>query len=281
MPDVFIAGCGDIGRRIAARCRNRRVFALVRREDSAKSLADAGLSVFRADLDVETPALPDLSNAQVFYLAPPPRQGEDDPRLRRFLDALPVAAALIYLSTTAVYGDCGGNWIDETVALNPVSGRGRRRRAAEGLALAWGAQHNIPVMILRVPGIYGPGRLPRERLEHGLPVLREADSPWTNRIHADDLAEAALCVASRGAAGNAYNVSDGNPTSMSDYFNRCADVLGLPRPPQVAMDEARERLTPQMLSFLTESKRIDTCRLRALGWAPRYADLAAGLPACL
>ncbi|HXG28538.1 MAG TPA: NAD-dependent epimerase/dehydratase family protein, partial [Nevskiales bacterium] len=231
--------------------------------------------------DVAAPVLPPLAQASVFYLVPPPKQGDGDPRLERFLAALPDARALVYLGTSAVYGDCGGAWVDETAPLKPGTARGRRRLAAERLALDWGARRNVPVMILRVPGIYGPGRLPRARLEKGLPVLREDDSPWTNRIHADDLATAALCVAERGAPGAAYNVSDGQPTTMADYFNRCADLLGLPRPPPVSRAEAQARLTPEMLSFLEESKRLDTRRLRALGWVPRYPSLAEGLPACL
>jgi nucleoside-diphosphate-sugar epimerase len=283
MSDVFIAGCGDIGLRIAAisQAHGLRVTGLVSRRESSARLQAADVMPVVADLDAQVPALPDLRDATVFYLAPPARQGDDDARLRNFLQALRSARVLVYLSTSAVYGDCGGAWVDETAAVNPGSARGRRRAAAETHALAWGQAQGMPVKILRVPGIYGPGRLPVERLQRGLPVLHEADSPWTNRIHADDLAQAAVLIAGHGEPAAAYNVSDGNPTTMSDYFNRCADLLGLPRPPQVALAEARTRLTPEMMSFLEESKRLGTRRLRALGWAPRYPTLAEGLPTCL
>jgi nucleoside-diphosphate-sugar epimerase len=283
MTEIFIAGCGDIGLRIAQLCRARglAVTGLVASAAGVARLRDAGLAALQADLDVAPPPLPPLAQALVFYLVPPPRQGEGDPRLENLLAALPSARRLVYVSTSAVYGDCGGAWVDESAPLNPGTARGRRRLAAERLALAWGERRNVPVTTLRVPGIYGPGRLPRARLEKGLPVLREADSPWTNRIHADDLAAAALCVAEHGAAGAAYNVSDGRPTTMADYFNRCADLLGLPRPPQVSRAEAQAQLTPEMLSFLEESKRLDTRRLRALGWVPRYPALAEGLRGCL
>lgn len=279
---VFVAGCGDIGQRIAALCRARglAVMGLVRQAQHAESLRANGITPCLADLDRQPPALPGLARAAVFYLVPPPRQGEDDPRLRHFLSALDSAQTLLYLSTSAVYGDCTGQWVDESAPLNPGLPRGRRRVAAEHMALDWGRTHARPVMILRVPGIYGPGRMPAERLRRGLPVVQASDSPWTNRIHADDLASAALCVAAQGEPGSAYNVSDGNPTSMTDYFDRCADLLGLPRPPQVSMAAAREQLTAEMLSFLEESKRLDTTRLRALGWRPRYATLAEGLHSC-
>lgn len=283
MSDVFIAGCGDIGLRIAAtrHARGLRVTGLVSRRESTARLQAADVLPVVADLDAQVPALPDLRDATVFYLAPPARQGDDDARVRNFLQALCSTRVLVYLSTSAVYGDCRGAWVDETAVVNPGSARGRRRAAAEAHALAWGQAQGVPVKILRVPGIYGPGRLPVERLQRGLPVLHEADSPWTNRIHADDLAQAAVLIAEHGEPAAIYNISDGHPTTMSDYFNRCADLLGLPRPPQVSLAEARARLTPEMMSFLEESKRLDTRRLRALGWAPRYPTLAEGLPTCL
>jgi nucleoside-diphosphate-sugar epimerase len=280
---AFIAGCGDVGQRLAVLCHARSlpVTGLVSSSASVQALRAQAIDALTCDLDAAVPQLPDLTKSAVFYFAPPPRQGEDDPRLRNFLAGLVQAQALVYLSTSAVYGDCQGAWVDESAAMNPGLARGRRRVAAERRALEWGSQKKCPVMILRVPGIYGPGRLPVERLRRGLPVVQEAESPWTNRIHADDLAAAALHVADHGVPGQAYNVSDGNPTTMADYFCRCADLLGLSRPPQVSMEEARSQLTPEMLSFLQESKRLDTRRLRALGWQPRFENLTQGLPSCL
>jgi nucleoside-diphosphate-sugar epimerase len=138
------------------------------------------------------------------------------------------------------------------------------------------------VVILRVPGIYGPGRLPRERLTRGLPVLREDESPWSNRVHVDDLARACLAAARRGRPGGVYNISDGHPSTMTDYFNRVADASGLPRPPQITAAEARTRMSEGMQSYLAESKRLDNRRMREeLGVEPQYPDLARGLAACI
>ncbi len=114
-------------------------------------------------------------------------------------------------------------------------------------------------MILRVPGIYGPGKLPLERLRKGLPLLIEADSPYTNRIHVDDLITVCRAAMERGQPGAAYNVSDGQPSNMTDYFNRIADATGLPRPPLVRRDEI-DRLGPGMRAFMEESKRLDKRR---------------------
>lgn len=253
----------------------REVTAIVRSQQSVQALAAAGIDARALDLDLDKFALaaPEL----LFYFAPPPAQGEGDARLRRFLAALTQAPQrLVYISTSGVYGDCGGRWIDEDEPLKPVSARGQRRLDAERVLAVSGIAH----VILRVPGIYGPERWPVERLKKGLPVVRAEESPYTNRIHADDLARAALHAAVYGRDGAAYNISDGQPTTMCDYFTRCAALLGLPPPPQVSMEEARRIFTPAMWSFMEESKRLRNDRMRdELRCVPRYPDLEAGLRA--
>ena len=135
--------------------------------------------------------------------------------------------------------------------------------------------------MLRVPGIYGPGKLPLARLRKGTPVLREEDSPYTNRIHADDLALICIAAMNSSHASNIYNVSDGHPSNMTDYFFRVADAAGLPRPPTVSRTEAQEVLSAGMLSFLKDSRRMSNAKmLDELAVTLRYPDLAAGLPGC-
>lgn len=282
---VLIAGCGDIGRRIAARLPGRRIVGIVRGPASAASLAGLGIEPLVLDLDaaVDPGRLPTAAS-ELYYLAPPQAAGQVDERVGRLLAALDTAPAqprkIVYLSTSAVYGDCGGDWIDETAPLAPGTERGRRRLDAERRMLDWGARHGVPVVILRVPGIYGPGRLPLARIRQGLPVLRASDSPYTNRIHADDLAAVCIAAMARGRAGEAYNVSDGHPTTMCDYFERIARHAGLPVPPHVDRDTAGQVLSTGMLSFLEESKRLRNDKLLAeLGVRLQYADLAAGLAA--
>lgn len=280
LPDAaLIIGCGDIGLRVARRLRalGREVTGVVQSGQSAQSLSGHGIAAAAVDLDGGSLALP--AAALLFYFAPPPGAGIADPRLRRTLRALGGGATrIVYISTSGVYGDCGGRWIDEDEPPRPVSDRARRRLDAERALAEWGGDH----VILRVPGIYGPGRLPAARLRQGLPVVCAAESPYSNRIHADDLAAAALHAAARGRRGAAYNISDGQPTTMADYFTRCAALLGLPAPPQVTLAEARRVFTPAMWSFMEESKRLRNRRMvDELGFAPRYPDLAAGLPSCL
>ncbi|MCA1805438.1 MAG: SDR family oxidoreductase [Xanthomonadaceae bacterium] len=285
MNAVLILGCGDVGRRVARACQaaGAPVTGLVRSPQSAVQLRDLGIEALEADLDRPLPPLPS-AGTELYYFAPPPTSGDRDPRMAAVLAALErdgLPRRIVYISTSAVYGDCGGAWIDEDAPLRPDTRRGLRRLDAERQLKAWSERTGIPVVILRVPGIYGPGRLPLERLRKGLPLLREDQCPYTNRIHADDLAAICLAAMVRGVSGTAYNVSDGHPSNMVDYFNRIADRAGLPRPPTLDREEAEQQLTPGMLGYMQESKRLRNERmLNELGISLQYPDLEAGLDSC-
>ncbi len=287
MTHAFIIGCGDIGQRTAKLwiARHGTVSALVR---SMQPLTHPGITLVKGDLD-DANSLTHLSlqNALLFYFAPPPNHGATDPRLRNMLAVItpenqPIK--IVYISTSGVYGDCQGDWVTEDTPTHPRSERGRRRLDAEMALQDWQRSTGVPVIILRVPGIYGPGRLPIDRIKQGVPVVREEEAPYSNRIHADDLAR--ICIAAAQCSHSCetaqiYNVSDGNPSSMTDYFNKTADLLGLPRPPTVSMAEARTQLTAGMLSFLDESRRIDNRKMREeLDVELLYPTLETGLPAC-
>lgn len=286
MSAVFIVGCGDVGRRVAAceQADGQQVTALARTDDRARQLQDLGIATVRGDLDDPGSLAPlPLADARIYYFAPPPPTGRADPRMRNFLAAAGRQAPprrLVYISTSGVYGDCRGEWVTEDRPPHPDSDRAHRRLDAERQLLAFGAARDVPVVILRVPGIYGPGRLPVERLRAGEPVLRAEQSPWSNRVHIDDLVAACRAAMQRGHGAAVYNVSDGHPSTMTDYFNRVADALGLPRPPQITLAEVPARLGAGMRSYLAESKRLDNRRMRTeLGIEPRYPDLARGLAA--
>ena len=285
--DVLIIGCGDIGERVARleRSEGRSVAGLVRSQGSARRLRAAGIQPITADLDDPTSLnnFP-VKDAVVYYFAPPPDEGVTDPRLEAFVASMTPSnppQRMVLISTTGVYGDCHGEWVTEDRPPNPQADRARRRLAAETTLQTWNKKSAVPIVILRVPGIYGPGCLPEKRLRSGEPVLREEESPYSNRIHADDLARICIAAARRVHPSLLYNVSDGHPTTMTDFFFRVADVLGIPRPPAISLEEARRRLGEGMLSYLAESKRIDNRRMREeLGVELMYPDLAAGLAAC-
>jgi nucleoside-diphosphate-sugar epimerase len=287
-PEVLIIGCGDIGMRVAAleRAAGRSVAGLARAAASARRLRAAGIAPLRGDLDVASSltGLP-RRGAVVYYFAPPPGRGVTDPRMQAFVSTMTapdLPRRVVLISTTGVYGDCRGEWVTEDRPPNPRVDRARRRLAAETVLRSWSETGGVPVVILRVPGIYGPGRLPQERLRAGEPVLREEESPFSNRIHADDLARVCVAAAHCPHPSVVYNVSDGHPTTMTDFFYRVADHLGLPRPPAISREAALRRLGEGMLSYLAESKRIDNRRmLKELGVVLKYPDLAAGLSSCV
>jgi nucleoside-diphosphate-sugar epimerase len=287
MNSVFIIGCGDTGRRLAAlyRAEGMPVTGLVRSEDSARELQAAGIDPIRTDLDGDDlPAMPSLG-AAIFYFAPPIDVGADDVRIERLLAHLEVSGVpqrFLYMSTTGVYGDCKGRWIDELEPTNPATLRAQRRVAAEKSVREWCEANGVPWVILRVPAIYGPGRLLTERLKAGLPAVRPEECSFTNRIHIDDLVNVCHVTMAKAPANSLYNASDGQPTTLTDYLFKLADLTGLPRPPVISMYEAERTLSPSVMSFLKESKRIHNNKLLAeVGITLRYPDLLSGLKASL
>lgn len=282
---VLIVGCGDVGQRVARRLPHVQVSALLRDAGQATALRARGIRPLAGDLD-DAASLRRLAGmaTHVIHLAPPPGEGDGDPRTQALLRALArrgVPAALVYGSTSGVYGDCGGDWIDETRTLNPQSARARRRVAAEGHVRAFGRAAGVRASILRIPGIYAPDRVggtPRERLLRGTPVLAAADDVFTNHIHADDLARAVVAALWRGQPQRAYHASDDTVLKMGDYFDFAADLYGLPRPPRITRAEARAQLSPLQLSFMSESRRMRNGRLkRGLRVRLRYPTVAEGL----
>jgi nucleoside-diphosphate-sugar epimerase len=284
MPDIFIIGCGDIGVRVARleQARGRRVAGLARNAAGAERLRAFGIEPVMGDLDdPDSLSVLPTTGALLYYFAPPPGGGPWDTRMRNFCAVVAgecASARVVYMSTSGVYGDCGGAWVTEETPVNAQTSRAKRRLDAETAVGEWGRRLGVAVVILRVTGIYGPGRLPLARLQQGHPVLSEAESPPTNRIHADDLATVCVAAAARAVDGEIFNVSDGQPGTMTQYFSAAADLLGLPRPPQVTMAEARQVMTPMMLSYLTETRRMDNRRMmERLDVTLRYPDLESGL----
>jgi nucleoside-diphosphate-sugar epimerase len=273
-PRLLVLGCGDIGMRLLPLLRAQfRVFAVTSQPERRAELRAAGAVPLVANLD-DPASLHRLKGlAQyVVHLAPPPAEGMLDSRTRRVAAILPDAARVVYISTTGVYGDCGGAWFDESRPVAPHNARARRRVDAEQALRRWAVRSGGTLSILRVPGIYASDRLPLKRLELGTPALLEQDDVYTNHIHADDLARIIARTLFKGRANRVYHAVDDSDMKMAEYFDAVADAFRLPRPPRLPRAELAAAVTPALLSFMSESRRMRNTRLKKeLGVRLRYA----------
>ena len=287
-PTLLIVGCGDVGLRVARLLQGRwRLLALTSMPGRRDALRAVGVVPLTGDLDrPETLArLAGLADA-VLHLAPPAATGIEDRRTARLIQALarsPRLRRLVYGSTSGVYGDCGGERVDETRRVAPATDRARRRVDAETRLRSFGRSAGVAVTVLRIPGIYALDRAggdPRERLVRGTPVLAAADDVYTNHIHADDLARALVAALHRGRPQRVVNASDDSELRMGDYFDLAADLHGLARPPRLSRSEAAASLSPLQMSFLGESRRLVNRRLKEeLRVVLRHATVMQGLRA--
>ena len=248
-------------------------------------LRAAGLKPIVGNLD-DPASLQRLAGVatRVVHLAPPPTEGWGDPRtmaLARALRKRTLPVSFVYGSTSGVYGDCDGAWVDETRAPQADTPRARRRVHAEQSVRFLGRSTGVRVNTLRIPGIYAQDRdggTPQSRLLKGTPVLAEQDDVFTNHIHSDDLARACVAALWRGRAQRTYNVNDDTVLKMGDYFDLAADLYGLARPPRVAREGAGNQLPLMLLSFMGESRRLVNSRMKTeLRVRLRYPTVREGL----
>ena len=267
---ILIVGCGDVGMRVAQALRGRvRLIALTSSAQRTNELRARGITPLVGNLDAPA-SLRRLAGlaTRVLHLAPPPGEGGNDPRTRSITQALRLRSlptSLVYGSTSGVYGDCQGNIASETRAVNPSTTRARRRIDAESSVRLFGRSARVRSSILRIPGIYAPDRVggtPHARLLKGVAVLKAADDVYTNHIHADDLARACIAAMWHGKPQRLYNVNDDSCLKMGDYFDLAADLYGVPRPPRISRAVAQRQLPASLLSFMSESRRMDNTRLK-------------------
>ncbi len=268
MKRLLIAGFGDIARRALPRLE--RAFECRRGSRATGFDLDQPETLARIEADT------------VLHCAPPPDAGETDPRTANLLAALEKARILprrvVYVSTSGVYGDCGGALVDELRAPNPATARARRRLHAEQYLASWCGARGVFLVILRAPGIYAADRLPLERLRAGTPVLRDADDVYTNHIHADDLAAICARALQENSGPGIYNASDDTRLKMGAWMDLVADAAGLPRPPAIARAEATALVGSERLSFMSESRLLDNTKLkRELGVQLAFPTVLEGL----
>jgi nucleoside-diphosphate-sugar epimerase len=287
--NALIVGCGYTGERLArALNATHSVVGMVRSEASRAKLQASIVRAVAVDLDTLTLDGWPLTRADVdatplFYLAPPPTTGVSDTRISRFLRCLKGKPhVFVYMSTTGVYGNQSGAQVDESTPVNPQTDRAQRRMSAEHMTRIWCTENQVRRVVLRVPGIYGPGRIPLTRLQRREPFIRVSEAGVTNRIHVDDLVAACVAAATYEEARGVYNVTDGNSMSSTEFMRRVAAIAHLPAPVEISVEEARVTMSAERISFLDESRRVSNERiLTDLGVKLKYADIDAGIRASL
>lgn len=267
MRRLLIIGCGDVALRTIPLLRGHyRLYALIRNPTYSVKLRELGVTPVIADLDDRT-SLARITGLVdvVLHFAPPAPQSPIGTRTCHLLAALSggtLPKQLIYISTSGVYGDCGGNYVSETTPLNPQSNRAKLRVDAENQIRAWAKRTGVRASILRVPGIYAHDRLPLDRLRAGSPAIAAIEDGYSNHIHADDLARIVVAALRYGKTNRVYHTVDEDEMKMGDYFDAVADAFNLPRPPRLPREEVKLKVSPMMWSFMNESRRMTDTRMK-------------------
>ncbi len=273
-----IVGVGYTGKRVCKLLPDDQIHLINRSslQQSLRQLSHQLVDLDSADLQILVP-----SPCSVLYTVPPDSLANK--RLANFLGSLVGdVQRFVYLSTTGVYGDCEGASVNEEVPPQPTTERAKRRLAAEEQVLKWSVEKGADVLILRVPGIYGPGRLGVDRLTADATVIREADANPGNRIHVDDLAACCVSAMTLDAATGIFNISDGDHRSSTWFAKTVAEICQLPAPREITRTEALQTMNSSRISFLSESRRIDNSKMRnTLGFRPRYPNAEDGIRASL
>jgi nucleoside-diphosphate-sugar epimerase len=257
MPHLFVFGygysAGALGDRL--RARGWRVSGTTRSAEKRVALADAGITAHDFPLTDES-VLDGVSHV----LVSTPPGGNGDPVLAHHAPAIAARAGTIewlgYLSTTGVYGDHQGAWVDEASALRATSPRARARIEAETAWFALGREAGIPVMAFRLAGIYGPGRNPLERARRGEARRIHKEGVFFSRIHVEDIAAVLAASMARPRAGAAYNVCDDEPAPAAEVTAFACGLLGIAPPPLVPFAEAEAAMSEMAKSFWADSRRV-------------------------
>lgn len=272
---TLLTGAGYTGKRILSMLPVGAVAGL------SRSAIDTDRQLHLFDLDSATSLPVEMPARYAVIYTVPPAGEPPDVRLQRFL-SMASPLRFVYISTTGVYGDYGGRTVTETSELKPSNRRAAKRVAAEELLTDWSQRNDAELVILRAPGIYGPGRLGIERIRSGAPVIAEHDTNPGNRVHADDLARCCVAALSEDVPAGVYNVGDGDHRSSTAFTREVARQAGLPAPPEISLSKARRQFSSERMAFLSDSRIVDTTRMRdMLGVIPTYANPEDGIRASL
>jgi nucleoside-diphosphate-sugar epimerase len=258
------------------------VMGTTRGAQRARVLQRAAVESLVSDLgEHEASWRAECSRADVVFYFVPPQSSGDDP-LERVLAAAESAEAFVYAGSTAVYGDRGGDWVDEATPARPAGALAEARYQAERSLFDAAETSGMPTRICRIAGIYGPGRTLKQALESGAYVLVRGSDTWVNRIHVDDLASGLIAAWQRGGDGEVYNIVDDQPHRASEFAVLAAELHGLPRPAWVDDTELVARFGEARARRKLDSKRVMNRRLKEeLSVQLAYPTYRSGLPAAV
>jgi nucleoside-diphosphate-sugar epimerase len=283
--NIFVFGLGYSARQFIGRYRDRfaGIAGTVRSPEKAHEMSAEGMEAYRFDATGHDPRIVEnLARADALLISIPP-VGETDPVLDRFSEAIAAAPNLRwlgYLSTVGVYGNADGGWVDEDTPPNPATLRSRHRTAAERQWLDLGTGSAFAVQVLRLAGIYGPGRNALVKIADGTAKRIVKPGQVFNRIHTEDIAQVLMASIDRPSRSTIYNVADDEPGPPQDVIAYAAQLLGREPPPEIPFDEADQ--TPMARSFYSDNKRVRNTRLKTdLGIKLRYPTYREGLKALL
>lgn len=277
---VLILGAGYSGKAIAKELlpQASRIIGTTRSPEKLDALKGLGIEAQLYDGQTISPELAAAMGTATHLIQSIAPGREGDPVLRlgfaRMRELMPALEWVGYLSTVGVYGDHKGGWVDEQAECRPVSARSRERVEAEDGWLAFGAAAGVPVAVLRLAGIYGPGRNTFRNLAEGTAKRLIKPDQVFNRIRVEDIAGATAFLIGKRADG-IFNIADNEPAPPQDLVTLAAEMMGVAPPPEVAFDDAE--LTPMARSFYGENKRVSNAKLRGAGYTMHFADYRASL----
>ena len=284
MGKLILAGSGYLGGYIIDLILHNQYNFSVKEVCRTKKNRPANVENIIRDFDQKKIDLQFMENSTVIYMAPPSTSSNKDDRISNFIRNISnlKIKKIIYTSTSGVYGDCGGRKVDENTEVSPITERAARRVNAENQLIYFSKKNNIKLIILRVPGIYGKGRLPINRVKLREPLIKINESRITNIINVEDLAR--ICIASIALENEMeiINVSDGNPIKTTKYYEYVYAAINIELPEYITFDQALQTYSEKRLSFLKESRILNVEKMKKIfHGCIIYKDACIGIKKCL
>ena len=281
MKKIILAGFGYLGKFIEQQADFNEKKVLYKLSRNPGKHRNGYSNHVEVDFDKEKFDITEIvGESTIIYMTPPNKDRDGDPRLENFLNNIKNSnlERIVYISTSGVYGDCGGLSVTEDAELKPLTDRAKKRVIAEKMVMKHSAVCNTNYVILRVPGIYGLGRLPLSKVREREPLIIKDECKITNLINVEDLARVVWRVIKDNIKNEIINVSDGTPITSTEYYLKIYDELEIEYPPFIKMKEAGKYYSEERMSFMSESRILDVTKMnRLFGDCIKYSNISDGI----